>query len=128
LPPADYAPRSYVGNGWYDYSQVTLQTSPFPYGMPESAIREPAATIVFGEKATESRHFWMDLSLGDDVFEIEHARHFRANSSDPRTGGSNFAMADGSVQFLRYGRSLAPTNLWAVIDEWRTNTVQSLAK
>ena len=132
-----YVPRSYLINGFDDYFAVTLVDSNgfndqrwqdflnhrYPFGMPESAIPQPAATIVFGEKVSDSRHIHMDFlqGLGDDVTEVENGRHFRSTPSTSRSGGSNYAMADGHVQFLKYGLALAPANLWAVSDAWRTN-------
>ena len=29
---------------------------------------------------------------------------------------------DGGVRYLPYGRMLAPINLWAVTQQWRTNS------
>ena len=58
--------------------------------------------------------------LGDDVEELEHGRH--GKNGGPKGQGSNYAFADGSSRFLRYGRSLSPINLWAVSSTWRTNT------
>jgi len=107
--PADAAPRSYLFNGWSDYYQ---QVPPVGGAMPTSAIREPARTILFGEKVTESGHFWMDYSTFDDFMEVEHGRHLRTGNA--ASGGSYFTFADGSVQFLRWGASLQPVNLWAI--------------
>jgi len=133
--PADAAQRSYVFNGWNDYYWTTLSPEEWsvfnahrwPIGMPETAISDPSNTIAFGEKITESHHFYVDMlmGLGNDIMEVEYSRHFRFNPGDPTTGGSNFAMADGSVRFLEYGMALAPLNLWAVTDEWRTNTISN---
>ena len=39
-------------------------------------------------------------------------------------GGSDYAFADGSARYLRYGLSITPVNLWAIEDSWRTNTVK----
>lgn len=58
----------------------------------------------------------------DDILELEQARHDRSQQK-PQTGGSNYAMVDGQVQFLKYGASLVPVNLWAVTQQYRTNTV-----
>jgi prepilin-type N-terminal cleavage/methylation domain-containing protein/prepilin-type processing-associated H-X9-DG protein len=142
-----YAPRSYLINGWNDYFKATLsdtnspsqwelfQAHQWPLGMPESAIPEPSATIVFGEKVsispTESAHMHMDFwqGLGDDVTQVEHGRH--SNGGRVRTsmagngsgsGGSNYAFGDGSASFLLYGKDLAPINLWAVMPDWRAAT------
>jgi len=118
---ADRAPRSYILNAWNDYffsQPYTLS----PPSFPESAIRNPAATILFGEKQTDSGHFWFDIAY-QDAEETEQSRHLRSKPSDFTSGASNYAMADGNVTLLEYGGSFSPINLWAVIDEWRTNSV-----
>jgi len=137
LTDPQYAPRSYVINGWNDYFKLTLVNAKgqndgrwlqfvkhdYPFGMSESAVPEPSETIVFGEKKDESRHMHMDflVGLGDDITELEHGRHARPQAHT-RSGGSNYAFADGSARFLPFGQSLAPINLWAVMPQWRTNT------
>src|ERR1051325_3931897 len=99
---ADAAPRSYILHGWRDYWSThyggfgPASTN----GFPMSAIREPARTILFGEKASPSLHYWFDLAFGDDVFELEMGRHYRA-AADSASGASNHALADGSVQLLK---------------------------
>jgi prepilin-type N-terminal cleavage/methylation domain-containing protein len=128
------APRSYVINGWNDYFEATLPAADFatymshdwPAGMPESAIAEPTETITFGEKLSELTHKHMDLldGDGDDTSKLENGRHSRGGGG-AASGGSVFAFADGSVRYLRYGRALAPINLWAVTEKWRANAVVS---
>ena len=134
-PDADtnpqYAPRSYLLNGWNDYFQTTLnpvlwqkfQDHQYPLGMPESAIPEPSETIVFGEKISEAAHMHMDFfqGMGDDITQIEHGRH-SGRAASTGSGGSVYAFGDGGARFLPYGRDLAPINLWAVMPAWRTNT------
>jgi len=132
--PADSAPRSYVINGWNDYFKKlytneldfrTFMTNHFNPGMPESAVLEPSETILFGEKETTSTHVYMDFAQGasgNDVEEIEQARHGKAGSSD-KGSGSIYALCDGSARFIKFGGTLWPKNLWAVIPEWRTNKV-----
>ncbi|HTH50187.1 MAG TPA: prepilin-type N-terminal cleavage/methylation domain-containing protein [Candidatus Limnocylindria bacterium] len=130
---ADNSPRSYIMNGWNDYFQASLSADDFAKYMahtvvlsvPESAVPEPSDTIVFGEKRSDKTHghFHMDLldgKLGDDIVEIEHGRHGRAGTTHGT--GSNYAFADGSSRYLRYGRSLTPINYWAITLQWRTNT------
>lgn len=119
--PADQARRSYIYNGWNDY----LAATGFPFGRgtngpPEAAISEPAATILLGEKVSESGHFYFDYEIFGDQGELDQNRHFKV-TSDRRSGGSNHAFADGSVRFLKYGEGFFPTNLWAVVPQWRTN-------
>jgi prepilin-type N-terminal cleavage/methylation domain-containing protein/prepilin-type processing-associated H-X9-DG protein len=115
---ADRAPRSYLINGWNDYF-----TNVGPNVMKESAILKPSDTILFGEKKSDAGDFYMDMfegTGGNDADRIEHGRHSRPNPS-VRGGGSNYAMADGSVQYLKYGDSVWPLNLWAIRDEDRKN-------
>jgi prepilin-type N-terminal cleavage/methylation domain-containing protein/prepilin-type processing-associated H-X9-DG protein len=125
--PYDAAPRSYIINGWNDYWQATMTNvsmgrldAILGAALPESAIKEPTETILFGEKVTTSPHYYMDFletEAGNDFEEVEHARHAGFKSA----GGSNYAFADGSARYLRYGRSVSPLNLWAVTDAWRKN-------
>jgi prepilin-type processing-associated H-X9-DG protein len=42
-----------------------------------------------------------------------------------RGGGSNYSMVDGHVEFLRYGKSFNPINLWAVSAEERNIAISS---
>ena len=124
--PADSAPRSYIINGWNDYFEqqggVGWKFDQMANTiMRMSDIPNPSETILFGEKDSTSAHFYMDFletKAGNDFEELEHARHSGLKSS----GGSNFAFADGSSRYLRYGRSVLPENLWAVTDSWRHNT------
>jgi prepilin-type N-terminal cleavage/methylation domain-containing protein/prepilin-type processing-associated H-X9-DG protein len=128
--PADQSPRSYLLNAWNDYFKTILDEnqyeaymrSPTNTGMPETVIRNPADTILFGEKESSSPHVYMDLyqGAGNDVQEIEQSRHgsLRAKS---RAGGSNYAFADGSARFLPFGQSLWPVNLWAAEESVRQN-------
>ena len=127
----DTAPRSYLLNGWNDWFEANLPDTNFvvfmnhqwPEGMREGAISEASETIIFGEKLTASLHKHMDLTqgIGNDADQIEEGRHSRGLGS-AAGGGSNYAFADGSARFMRYGRALHPINLWATTDLWRTNT------
>ncbi|MEW6302567.1 MAG: prepilin-type N-terminal cleavage/methylation domain-containing protein [Verrucomicrobiota bacterium] len=129
---ADFAPRSYLINGWNDYFEETLNTNDwtaylnatYPHGIQEGAIRLPSETICFGEKENASAHFFMDFyeGNGNDIEEVEQSRHMTGGRVGSRTGGSNYTYVDGSVQYLRYGQALRPLNLWAVTEKWRTNT------
>ena len=43
---------------------------------------------------------------------------FRSKHSAPPgagKGGSNYAFADGSARYLRFGLATSPVNLWAVL-------------
>ena len=124
--PADNTNRSYFINGWNDYFLGTLGVDvftsnylagKFPTGMLSTQVAHPSATVLFGEKLTSYGDFYMDLyeDQGNDLNRLEQNRH----GSRPPTkgkGGSNYAMCDGSVQFMRYYGSLYPLNLWAVSD------------
>jgi prepilin-type N-terminal cleavage/methylation domain-containing protein/prepilin-type processing-associated H-X9-DG protein len=126
----DAAPRSYLINGWNDYFQenldaggwTTYMAGTYPRGMRETAVPQPSTTIAFGEKETESGHYYMDFyeGNGNDVDEVEQSRHVGLGPKS-RGGGSNYAFVDGSASLLKFGRSLSPINLWAVTDTYRTN-------
>jgi prepilin-type processing-associated H-X9-DG protein len=129
----DQAPRSYIMNGWNDYWQESVEAAGGTFnvdqtvgkGTPESAIKYPSDTIMFGEKLTESTHFFMDFletsptSLSGNLFdEVEHGRH---SSLGNGTGGSNYVFADGSARYIRFWGALSPVNLWGVTETWRGN-------
>ena len=134
LAPDDptFGPRSYMLNGWNDYYWSVLQGSQWelfkgmrwPFGMPSTSVPDPSETIVFGEKRTGSPHVFMDFyqGSGNDLEEIEQGRHTNPLRRS-QTGGGNFGFADGGVRYLPFGRMLAPINLWAVTQLWRTNSV-----
>jgi len=117
---ADAAPRSFLFNGWNDY----FEEQGIPFGsiggktMPESAIRNPSDTILFGEKITGSPHYYMDFleSGGNDFTEVEQSRHMASGNS---SGGSDYVFADGSARYLKFGQMFTPELLWAVTDKWR---------
>ena len=125
--PSDSAPRSYIINGWNDWFQQQMATNwnfnkLVGTSMSENNIPNPTETILFGEKLTESNNFYMDFLEtpgGNDFEELEHARHMGLKNA----GGSNYAFADGSVRYLKFGRSISPVNLWAVVESWRNNTI-----
>jgi prepilin-type N-terminal cleavage/methylation domain-containing protein/prepilin-type processing-associated H-X9-DG protein len=113
--------RSYLINGFNDYFKVNLSPSDYKafqqwryaHGMKTVAITRPSDTVLFGEKRSGSPHVHMDTdqgNRGNDFEEIEHARH---------GAGSNFAMVDGSIRFVKKYQELYPENLWAVVDEFR---------
>ncbi len=108
---ADLAPRSYLLNAWTDYFDRLPQPVIFEI-MPESVVKQPSETILFGEKQEEQGDFLMDLRTGNEVTVLEQARH---------AGGANYAFADGNARFLPFGKCLSPVNLWGVTPEARTN-------
>jgi len=126
---ADTWPRSYIINGFNDYFESSLNTTQwtaytegkYDRGMRDTGIPHPSDTVVFGEKETESGHFYMDFyeGNGNDVDEIEQSRH-SGRGAKTGSGGSNYAMTDGSSRFIKFGRAMGPLNLWAVSDVGRT--------
>jgi prepilin-type N-terminal cleavage/methylation domain-containing protein/prepilin-type processing-associated H-X9-DG protein len=137
--PADRSPRSYLINGWNDYFKRTLSDAEFQVymaatfargSMKEVAIPKPSETIVFGEKKNlqkdagiaVSSQYYMDLleGVGNDADQVERGTHSATRSGTvSKAGSSNFAFADGSVRFLKFGRDVWPENLWAVGDAER---------
>jgi len=101
------APRSYIFNGFNDYFKGTPKAGS---EFPDTEIKNPSETVLFGEKESRSGHFWMDYWAGDDYNELEQSRH---------TGGSDYAFDDGSSRYLRFGESLSPVNLWFVDEDLR---------
>lgn len=82
-------------------------------------VKDPSDTILFGEKETESHHYFMDFlegAAGNDFEEVEQGRHM---GSGQGSGGSNFAFVDGSARYLTFGKMLMPYNLWAITDKFR---------
>jgi prepilin-type N-terminal cleavage/methylation domain-containing protein/prepilin-type processing-associated H-X9-DG protein len=116
------AKRSYIFNGFNDYFK---NFPPNGSRVPESAVKESSETVLFGEKdggtlgdpASGSGHWWMDYWMGDDYSELDQTRHNKAQGGGG--GGSNYAFADGSARYLKFGQSLDPINLWFVDEEAR---------
>ncbi len=132
---ADASPRSYFLNGWNDYFADRLGTANWGIleslivgsgtGIKENAILHPSDTIILGEKQHDAGDFFMDLleNGGNDFTGIaEQGRHDGrgATSSQAKgtgsSGGSNYAMADGSARFLKFPQAVDPFSLWAVTD------------
>jgi prepilin-type N-terminal cleavage/methylation domain-containing protein/prepilin-type processing-associated H-X9-DG protein len=113
------AKRSYLFNGFNDYFKGNYDKK----AMPESGITQASETILFGEKEgvksaeTDAGHYWMDYWQGDDYKEIDQVRHNKVNGNG---GGSNYAFADGSARYYRFGETLVPINLWFVDEELRS--------
>jgi prepilin-type N-terminal cleavage/methylation domain-containing protein/prepilin-type processing-associated H-X9-DG protein len=136
----DRSPRSYLINGWNDFFRRTLNDAEFnlymaarhPNGaIKTTAIRKSSDTVLLGEKKNIeapvpggrfSQHYFMDLleGVGNDLDQVERGAHstIRAGTIS-RSGGSNYAFADGSARYLRYGKEIWPENMWAVEDEDR---------
>jgi prepilin-type N-terminal cleavage/methylation domain-containing protein len=128
--PFDSTNRSYIINGWNDYFEAHTEGSfslsaIINKSMPEVGIKEPSETIVFGEKrgdAPEHGHFYMDFleGVGNDVTEVDQSRHSTV-ARNTRGGGSDYAFGDGSIRFLKFGKSFIPVDFWATEEKWRTN-------
>ncbi len=113
---ADNAWRSYMMNGWNDVFPAAFNSGA-EYSMKESTVLKPSETVIWGEKRHEAPDYWMDLlEAGDNLTDkIQHGTH--SNYLKPtRSGGANFACADGGVRFLKFGRSVNPVNWWCVSD------------
>jgi hypothetical protein len=125
--PGDSAPRSYIINGWNDWLIAKYGITNWNAAsnfVTEAEILYPTDTVLFGEKESNSGHWYMDYNLGDDYKELELGRHNRAiNDPTSATGGSNHAFTDGSVRYYRYGKAFDPVCLWGVTTDWRTNGV-----
>jgi len=128
--PADSTNRSYIINGWNDHFEAAMGSA-FTLSaitdkaMKENDVRVPIGTILFGEKHGEKPqhgHFYMDFleGVGNDVTEVEQSRH-SAGVKNSGGGGSDYAFVDGSIRFLKFGKSFIPENLWATEEKWRTN-------
>jgi prepilin-type N-terminal cleavage/methylation domain-containing protein len=132
---ADRARRSYFINGWNDYFFETLNAGDFtkyldgkyPRPLKETIIKHPSDTIVLGEKQNSASDYFMDMFEqttgqwgGNDVDRAEHGCH--SGTLQPgKSGGSDFAFADGSARFLKRGAATWPLNLWAISDADRAN-------
>lgn len=121
----DGAPRSYIINGFnrsyarkYGEDWGNTVTNPC---LKETDIHLPSDTIILGEKLAKSEHYFMDWDNLDDDKQVEDNKHGH-NDADPTAGGANYAMVDGSTQFIRAGKEWNP-NLWENEPDWRTNSV-----
>lgn len=128
---ADAAPRSFIINGWNDYFYDTLSAIDFtsymngtyPYGLKQNAITHPSMTVVLGEKRHDAGDFYMDLreNGGNDFTGIlEQGRHSNNGRTSSQakgagsTGGSNYALADGSARFIKFPQAVDPLSMWAI--------------
>jgi prepilin-type processing-associated H-X9-DG protein len=132
--------QSYLMNGFIDYFVMhsfsgnwdgffgAYKTGGFP-GLKLSDIPKPADTITIGEKRADSNDdaymdIWPPQYGSDHLTEVAHGKH--RTSGNERIGGANYAFADGSARFLRYGEAFSPKNLWAVTDEFRNASLPEL--
>ena len=136
---ADAAPRSYLINGWNDYFADQVGTTDWgllqnamaglPSSIKENTIIHTSDTVLLGEKQHDAGDFYMDLlegSSGNDAAGIaEQGQHSNTGKTSTQSkgagssGGSNYAMTDGSARFIKFPQAVAPLHLWAVSDSNR---------
>ena len=135
---ADASPRSYLINGWNDYFAEQFGTTDWGTlspkilsngtGIKENAIVHPSDMVVLGEKQHTAGDFFMDLleNGGNDFNGIaEQGRHDNRGTTSSlnrgagSSGGSNYALADGSARFIKFPLSVDPLNIWANSDASR---------
>ena len=132
--PGDAAPRSYIINGFNDYFANTLGIAPAEWSKRELAMLagavslkehnfvHPSDTVVFGEKNSDDGSYFMDIyeNGGNDTTGIaEQCRHSSRGDAS-MTGGSNYALADGSARYIKFPNAFSPFNLWCLGDQDRT--------
>ncbi|MGA2246028.1 MAG: DUF1559 domain-containing protein [Verrucomicrobiota bacterium] len=123
---ADIAPRSYFINGWND---VFANSSGDPSGlnigdqMKEGNIVHPSDMFLFGEKTAGHGDFYMDLNEGAAGNDFDGILNQSSHDAMPGdriagygSGGANFALTDGSAQFIKFHQALEPLNRWADSD------------
>jgi len=135
---ADTLPRSYIINGFGDYFEESLsgttnwqafKNATYIVGLKEGNIGHPSETILFGEKETDSGHFYMDFwegKSGNDADELEQSRH-SSGGRKSKSGGSNYTFTDGHATFVKYLGAVRPVNLWGVTDAGRVAYAWNLA-
>jgi prepilin-type N-terminal cleavage/methylation domain-containing protein len=122
---ADASARSYIINGWNDFFQNDAAD---PEGlndgdtMKESGILYPSTTVAFGEKKSGAGDFYMDIfeGNGNDTAGIAEQSRHDSRGDDTRTGGSNYAMTDGSASYMKSPTAFFPLNLWCISDANRS--------
>ena len=136
---ADASPRSYLINGWDDFFSDQINSTDWgaiessmlssANGIKENSILYPSDTVLLGEKQHDAGDFYMDLleNGGNDFNGIaEQGRHGNNGRTSSQakgtgsTGGSNYAMSDGSARFIKFPQASDPLCLWAVTDKNRT--------
>jgi prepilin-type N-terminal cleavage/methylation domain-containing protein/prepilin-type processing-associated H-X9-DG protein len=130
---ADFAPRSYLINGFNDWiadaaggNASMAAVNQFQGGIKQSAILLPSDTVVLGEKCNTNMDYYMDLleGEGNDIQGIaDQTRHGGNGSNDSGigSGGSNYSFADGSARYLKCPQAFYPINLWCISDKNRTD-------
>jgi prepilin-type N-terminal cleavage/methylation domain-containing protein len=128
LYPADYVARTYFINGFND-GLADKYGDPLAYADTAEApsinlndIPLPSQTCMFGEKFYWMPDYYMDYFDVDDGFKLDQDKHGYSNVST-NMGGSDYAMVDGSVQFLKVNQAFTPVNMWCTTPFYRTNTL-----
>lgn len=125
---ADTAPRSYFINGWNDYF-ASVNSANDPTGlnegeqMKENAILHVSDTFLFGEKTAAHGDYYMDLNEGAAGNDFDGILNQSSHNALPQdrvagigSGGSNYAMTDGSARYIKFHGALDPINMWAISD------------
>jgi len=136
LRPAESAPRTYLINGFNDYYRHIVgkdgmndlrRLGSKEIVIKEGNIPEPSGTIAFGERDNRqgaAPQYNMDFDMLDDLTGLNQSMHSNSARTG-RGGGSNYSMVDGHVEFLRYGKTFNPINLWAVSSEERNVAISA---
>lgn len=130
LWPADAASRSYIYNAWNDFYLEKMNNArdwrkaaaTNGLSLRENAVQFPSETCSFGEKDTDSTHWYLDFETSEDITQLDQSKHSsprRTGEVTEGSGGANYAFVDGSTRFLKYGRCINPVNLWALSPTWR---------
>lgn len=132
--PGESVARTYLFNGFNDYYRNIVGRNEMAnfrrlgngeIVIKEGEIPEPSATVAFGERDNRPGalpQYHMDFDAMDDLTGLHQSMHGNAVRTG-RGGGSNYAMVDGHVDFVKYGRTFNPVNLWAVSAEERNVAV-----
>lgn len=113
----DFAPRSYLFNGFNDAvtDNPHQWRQEIPYAVHRDSIIMPVETALFAEKKSGPAHpafyldYWADLN--DPMKHVEQERH---------RGVSYYAFCDTSVRPYQAWGTMLPTNLWATRPEVRS--------
>ena len=124
------APRRYFINGFNDFFSHKLNAADFAdymagnyqNGIKENEILHPSETVLLGEKVAPRGDFYMDMLAGngDDFAGAVAQDSHSGRGKGAGSGGANYAFADGSTRYYKYGAAFDPLNLWAVTDADRT--------
>jgi prepilin-type N-terminal cleavage/methylation domain-containing protein len=117
----DLSPRSYIFNGFNDLRHEGGPSSGGTWSeqdktaMPQAAVVSASEVIFFGEKAGDTRHYYLDIfaAVPDPFSALDQSRH--GGTGNPERGGvSNYAFGDASVRPFGFNETVDPVNLWAV--------------